>query len=228
MKPKTILRKMNRGLLLGLVILIGLIIYISIDESNFKKEKPQIIQSLMQYAEDMQKVSITPTDYQKLDAKIPADVQQNQIKQMHDIINQYWTQSQAKGNNYSLSKSSYTYELEQMIKNNADGKGYIEKWSVKLEDGMNIAKSGPDAATVTARYTTVLEYAGLPEYICYFHVMSVDNIYNGGSADSKDANLKRLTITGEVTVEMLRINGEWKIVTAQDWASASNSPISIG
>ena len=57
---KRFLKKVNRGLVLAGLILIGFVIYIIFDMNSFKKNKPQIAQTLKEYISEIEDVAVTP------------------------------------------------------------------------------------------------------------------------------------------------------------------------
>ena len=62
---KKFLRKVNRGLVLGGVLIIGTTIYIIADLKNFEKEKPAVEQRVTEYTQAVAKFNITPDKYRE-------------------------------------------------------------------------------------------------------------------------------------------------------------------
>ena len=57
---KKFLKHCNRGLLLGLAVLLGLIIYLKIDGMRFEKSKAEIENTVTEYLTEVKEVNLAP------------------------------------------------------------------------------------------------------------------------------------------------------------------------
>ena len=90
MKGKTVLRKINRGIVLGVILLIGLVIFLVIDDQNFQRQQPEIQRMVEQYLQDVSEISIFPEQYQKIGEEVPVQVVEEKKKEVGDVLNRYW------------------------------------------------------------------------------------------------------------------------------------------
>lgn len=226
MKSKRIFKRLNRGLILGLVLLIGLVIYVNIDNANFKKEMPVIQETLNQYLEDCADIAIWSPQYQKLNKIVPADIVDQTKAKGDAVFNKYWVSSQ--GENEYGTKSELVKRYQELLQRNAEGIGYITKWSATLNGMPNIIKSGPRDATVTINYTQVVEFVGAPVINSMMGTIFPEE-YTFSKEDNADdsdfAKAKRLTSNSyNLNLEMTEVDGVWKIVKAGSMWVDSGTP----
>jgi hypothetical protein len=97
---KKFLRKVNRGLVLGGVLIIGTTIYIIADLKNFEKEKPVVEQTITEYAQAVAKFNITPEKNREYNITLNKEDSQKLTADWQAIIDEYWIdkKASAKGN----------------------------------------------------------------------------------------------------------------------------------
>jgi len=225
---KHFFKRVNRGIVLGVVLLIGLAVFIWQDEVGFQKETTAIEHTATSYMEAMGKVNTFDTDFQKIGATMTTAQQTDKLQEITKIIDQYWAESDSQN---GMSKSSVLVDLKDMVTQNSKGKGYIQKFSAKLEGTPTVKKTGPSSASATTSYTVVLEYAGSPRAFLGGYSESMSNFSGGGKEPSTDttaiATRKRLTINIQTNYELERIGGTWKIVTTNGGGGSNGGPVDI-
>ena len=216
MTVKKFMKKLNRGLALALVLVIGLAIYIAVDETRFKKEKPQIVQTLNAYMADLGKVMNTPEEYQKLGEKMPEEALKQQEKELEEVLNRYWISTGSRGENYYYSET-YLQEWLQIVnallEQTSYGNGYLSSWNCRIEGSPQIYKNGSDSATVQLDYTLIAEYTGkvnVPGPDSYAS-LSVELETDGSSQQEQENQAMRLTVTGSLGFELERSDNTWRI-----------------
>lgn len=218
---KKFLKRANRGLILGLVLLIGLSIYIAVDETRFRKEKPGISQMMNEYLEDIAKFGIFPEEYQQAGKTIPKEAKEAKLQENKQVIEKYWGTDFSES--WQMKKADFTREMESMVEENSNGGGFISKLTTKPTKEPSIKKNGPNAAIVSFDYTLVVEYTGnvvvnLPTNTMYTSDMSE------GSGEEQLKQKKRLTLEGDASMELEKQNGEWKIVRGDYSGYSCGSP----
>jgi hypothetical protein len=213
-KVKTILRKVNRGLVLGLVLLIGLAVFIVADELSFQKQRPQIQETLEAYLQDVAKISILPEAYQKLGVKTPADVLDKKKAEVQTVLDQYWTASGSDVDSYMFTKEVVKSEWNNMLENNAKGNGYVTKWTGISNGNVKISKTGPGRAMVIFPYSVVLEIYGEADSNHMTGVIYAGEKYNGeNTPDEVRRQEHKYSLESDLQVEMLYTDGQWKILS---------------
>ncbi|MDD4495771.1 MAG: hypothetical protein PHV32_15785, partial [Eubacteriales bacterium] len=67
-------RRINRGIVLGIVLVIGLSCYLAIDSIAFEDEREAIKQVLEDYARDMKAFLLLPEKYREIGVNVPDPV----------------------------------------------------------------------------------------------------------------------------------------------------------
>lgn len=225
---KRFFKRVNRGIVLAVVLLVGLAIFIWQDESSFQKETPAIEQTVTSYMEAVAKANIFDTNLQKIGATMTQAQQTDKLQEITKMINQYWTDSNAEN---GTPKSFILENVKDMVTQNSKGKGYIQKFTVKRNGTPTVKKSGPSNATATISYNVVIEYAGSPMYLFGWHTDSVSH-FSGMEKDNSSSSAasttpKRYTMQTQMMVELEKVGGTWKIATINDSGSNGGQPVDI-
>lgn len=225
---KHFFKHMNRGIVLGVVLLIGLVVFIWQDEASFQKETPSIEHTITSYLDAMCKINTFDENFQKIGATMTKAQQTDKLQEMTKMVDQYWAESNTKT---SFSKSELLKQLEEMVTKNSKGNGYIQKFTIKQNGTPTVKKTGPGSASAEVSYDIVVEYAGSPLYLLGEHVDVVTNFAGMGNGDSSkpatEAKRKRYTINVHDNTELERIGGTWKIVSITGGYSGSGQPADI-
>lgn len=159
MNFKLFLKKMNRGVALGLAVCLGFAVYIQIDKQQFVKAKPEIEEMIKSYISENCALSVTDESHRSLDVKHTSE-ELSEIRQKYtDTAEKYWIDSTPTVNwYYSLDDlksdiSSYTRRL------NSDTYGYITE-NKPIVKKVSIKKSGPTTATAEVKYDFVVTSVG--------------------------------------------------------------------
>lgn len=214
---KRFLKRVNRGLVLALVLLIALTGYIVTDEIRFKAEKPEITKLMNQFLEDSSQMGIFPKEYQKIGQPVPESVKEEKQKENIQMIETYWGIDSSES--WKQKKSDFIQMIDEMLNENSSGKGYISKWTARYSSDPTIKKNGSNAAAVTAEYTVVVEYMGETAFNLPTEIVRSSDI--SGDYHEEDENetneensdqLKRVTFNGTMNLELEKQDGHWKII----------------
>lgn len=211
---KSFLKRANRGLILGAIVLVGFVVFVITDTIGFKKNKPQIEAAVTAYTSALGECAVTSSS--KDEFKKKAD----------NLMSDYWCSDSNSGNSdnyYEINISGYRNQLDTVAAEDYSGKkteNKITKWTANPFD-FSITKSGPGYATVQFECEIVAEFTGNPYLLTPCEVMPVrDFSYYGDSHDNTNA-LTQFSMSATYVIKVKEIDGKWKVCSAQSWGWAS-------
>lgn len=211
MSFKTRMKKMNRGILLGVVILLALIIYIVVDNVRFNQSKDDIKNEAQKYAEAFAAASVS--DVEGIWSKEDVEKYNQGLTQ---VINEYWSDNGVstaliygyEGKNDMIDYVSYFGNTSSYVGNVKNVKYDFTKVKVK--------KYGPGGAMLTG---TIVMTGSVPQYNGFTFIggcMYAD--YFTGVDDDKEneeGKISNATVDISVEIDATMIftyeDGQWKI-----------------
>lgn len=198
-------RRINRGIVLGIILVIGLSCYLAIDSIAFEDERETIKQVLEDYARDMEAFLLLPEKYREIGVNVPDPVIENKIKENNELVNKYFT-STTKSYRRNM-KESIAGELERMLKSNQESGNKIKSCEARLTKVKNITKHGSNLVTVEAvmDITTISTLEAET-----FHLFHGGGTYYDNNLEIP-ADMSFLTRSYEITFtcEMVKRDGAW-------------------
>ncbi len=146
---KKFLRKANRGLILGGILVIGLAVYIVTDLNRFKTEKPLIEQTVKEFSAALADYNVTPEKYRELNAQYSTADSEKRIEEFSQFTDKYWISIDDAINEmygWASLKEDFKNSMTQLLDNK--DKGYITEFSAELND-CKVNKDGPNCAVMT-------------------------------------------------------------------------------
>lgn len=211
---KNFLKRANRGLILGTVILVGFIAFIITDTARFKKAKPQIEADVKAYIDALADLAVTP------------DSKEEFQKKSNELINSYWVSDSGSGNTnnyYEMNIGSYRNQMEMIADESFSDKsdsGRVTGWNANPFD-FNITKAGSKFANVNFTCGITADFVGDPYLISPESILHIsDYVYYGDTADEnpfKTNTPKKLSVTAEYDALLKEVSGKWKIVRIASW-----------
>jgi len=210
------LRRVNRGIVLAIVLVAGLTGYLIFDNIAFKAERDVIKQVLGEYTEAMQSFNLFPEEYREIGVNIPDSVVEAKRKENKELIEKFFVDTTT---NYGWNlKQSVSDNIEYMLKNNQETGNKIKGYDVSLKQVKSITKYGSSLVSVEAVMTVTMTAT---EGVVNFEVFHGGNSYYDYSyyptekmvpGDGSSADLTFSTRTYEVgfTCEMTKQGGTWK------------------
>lgn len=204
------LKRINRGLVLGAVLIVGTAIYVAADNSRFKSNKKDIIAAAENFTQAL--ASSNEGDEQQIN---------DQWKQ---IIKDYYT-DYSNENDYNFTKSDILSEMNNNYYYN--NMGHITKCIAETSN-FSVSKYGTNGAKVTFDCSFYFEYdKECPPWLSFDGLWSLD----GGSNYDENGNLilskepVAFTETIEESVELYMINTDngWKVASSNANMSSSYS-----
>lgn len=179
-------KRVNRGLVLAAVILVGLVIFIQIDQYQFKSAKPEIEQMTREYLSRVKEINqLEPNE---------------RMKQTRLLLEEYWRDSN--GLIMGEVKSGMEQYLD-FIENEDFEK--LEEYADRI-NGIEVKKSGPGAASVNVNYEVTLKG---DERISLYGIYGLETSWyshiNGESDHTSESRVYDLTF------QLIQEKDGWKI-----------------
>lgn len=207
------LRKVNRGLVLGAVLIVGTAVYVVADMQSFKKDKPAIEEISKNFTEALAKSNIGTSD--------------NNVDQWKKLIDDYFTDYKVSEYDVRANKSML---LQQMSQKNsyADESGKfnanIQKSQI-FPKNFQVSKYGPNGALVTFDYSFYIDFVGQSERHFDFNGIDYASSFYYGDEDFWSEKFKdklwSYSDNGTAELYFVKKDNTWKIATIQ---SLENDP----
>lgn len=210
---KNFLKRANRGLILGAVVLVGFIAFVITDTARFKKNKPQIEAGIRSYVDALAECAVTPDSKEEFQEK------------NNELVNSCWCSDADSGTNYQYGTniSSYRSQLQYVADESFSNKkdtGKVTGWKANLHD-FNITKSGGKFAKVDFYCDITADFVGDPYLISPSDIIKIsDYAYYGDDAHEaaiKSNQPQKMSTTIEYVAQMKEIDGKWKIARIDSW-----------
>lgn len=236
-KLKKSIKKSNRGLFLGLVLVIAVAVYTVIDNHNFKSEKPAIEKQVTDFVEQIGDYMVFGEEYrttQTQKGKQLTDPEKEQYQsQWNKFIDQYWVYKDYSKNMYFWGltiagmKNTYQDVLNQLPDE------YVTSYNATV-GSVSIKKAGPECATCEAQVNIIVQTTDNASFVM---PGSTENFGNYGYEEyydpiadefvkSDDSQMLKYSCDATFTFNLERVDGVWKI-TGADYDSMSMNKMEI-
>lgn len=231
MKQK--LKRINRGIVLAVIILVVLTVYVAASAQSFKStERDRIEEFLTSYSQDILQCSVIPADCIGTEGQNQA-MSDNAAK-AKEIIEKSWIQSEALENyncQVDMTTSYYNLKSDYLLNTERNGSGIdssnaagvITDASCKLKI-TKIKQNGPNGATVTADITYYLSGRSNPSFygvgdvlVYYFYGIGDVIDYYSDNLSSKPSKLSY----HDLELQLYKEDGEWKIAGVDLWSGVT-------
>lgn len=234
------LKRVNRGLVLLILMLVVFVIYVIADTTSFKKNKPELKSIVDAYVTEIAANAVTPEQYRK-DSKttLPKEAMDSLNDASQKLIDKYWKSAPENDFSYlyGFSKDEVASEWKHQPTSDINwhtDNGYVTKWAPYLNDSsVSIKKSGSNVATVTLSYNIVISYVGNPLVLFptgafdaanmggYYYVVDGSGNMNSNVSDTETT----VSLDTDLSFTLSKEDGEWKIIYADyhGWSSETVS-----
>lgn len=182
----SILKKINRGALLTLILLLGVIIYLIALSAVQSREKPRIEEICRQYVAAEVAYSLLPADYRTEGIAVPEEELGDYIQEMETAIRPFYLDNE-KVVSLALDR------LADNLRNQAEKGNRLLLFEKEIKDFSSFEFDG-NKATVRFRSLTTVER-------------------NGGSPGMNPE--ARLTGETDDRIVLQKVDGQWQIVFAE-------------
>ncbi|MDR0198038.1 MAG: hypothetical protein LBI36_07480 [Oscillospiraceae bacterium] len=204
------LRRVNRGIALGLALVVGLTCYLIIDNVAFNGEREVIRRILEDYISDMSGFTILPEQYTEIGSEVPESVIVDKMKENGVLIDKYF--SNINYRDIGSAKFSISQSLEQILYSNGKSGNKVKSCDAKLTRVKSIRKHGANLVTVEAvADLTIVRTLGAEA----LNVFYAAPFYGGGDIPAELTEPANMAFTihnyeSSFTCEMTKSNGVWK------------------
>lgn len=197
------LRNINRGLVLGGVLALGVVCYTVYDNNQFKTSKPEIEQTMRDYIADLTSANVGSSDKLK--------------SQLTDFVNKHYADYTTSDNEYASSKSGLLEEINQAEVAAQGGDITSAEYDIKE---MSINKSGADGSKVTLIYEVCYDISeGDPMFLTPSGLTSFNSgsYTNSSEYEPSKTQYKAVLTYGYVDLYIIKTADGWKIATSNDY-----------
>ncbi|WP_294588634.1 hypothetical protein [Ruminococcus sp.] len=197
------LRNINRGLVLGGVLALGVVCYTVYENNQFKTSKPEIEQTMRDYIADMTTANVGGNDVLK--------------SQWTDFVNEHYTDYAANDNENGSTKSELLEQINHTDTLSQQGNITSAEYDIKE---MSINKSGADGAKVTMIYNVCYDVSkGDPNFFATsgINTMTSGNYTNSDNYEPSTSSYKAIFSYENAEFYLLRTSDGWKIATSSDY-----------
>ena len=230
MSFKKKLRKINRGLILGGILLVGLIVHIVVDTVSFNNEKSVIRGVIEEYASAMCTTIVTDNPEVDSEGKLTRRLKEDKARKLEELISKYWTTDISGAEEYYYTKKN----MDEWINNNyGEDNGsscIVDSMAANIKD-IKVSKMGPNGAKVEVDIELITTMVGLTDLVFPFSYGNRHEVAGNISDDSWETPVEQLdaeyngkNIKSErtfynQTIILLKEQGEWKISSSVDYGS---------
>jgi len=190
-------------LLLAALLLIGTVIYASVEAASFAKEAERIEQTLREYVESSPQMAILPTPYNRQGSEAPAQTVSRKMAENELFLRSFFTFS-TDSEGYNQGEAILS-QVREAVDYNAKGLGSITGAKGIIPSVHSIQRLGANRAEVSFSYTGSVRYMGDVRWVLFF-----GSRRSTGPGDPESGE-RRAIPSGEVTAVLVREEGVWKI-----------------
>ncbi|MDR1892541.1 MAG: hypothetical protein LBQ48_05995 [Oscillospiraceae bacterium] len=224
MTAKNLLRRVNRGILLAVALIIGLIVWLAVDNARFTKEKDDITAMLDQYAVESASLMILPESDQNPGETVSATAVEKQLKDAQPVFDRFLTG----GGRYSSANERAPMEMRNALESNAVSRTYVTGCEFKITKVGKLRKVASGYAQADISVDASFKIIGKPIAMILHNTWYTDESgqwYGKGEMPADmtyDTEIR--TLSQSVTfmdVLLRKVNGEWKIAESNgmNWNS---------
>jgi len=214
---KSFLKKMNRGVALAVILLIGLIIFFIIDSVTFAKEEPALKDLLEELLDDCVKINLLPEEYRKPGAEIPDGVVEAKTQEFKDFVEKYFTEYKRVNSPYYYStRAGLLTRAEFMFESNNSSGYFIKDIEYSLVSISGIQKQSTNAVRISFKVNMKVSASYNAQYIFLTSIQSHGFDRYSDNNQARD-EIKSESMEYDFTFILFKINGKWKIAESQDY-----------
>ncbi len=221
------LRKLNRGLLLGALLLVGFVVFVIVKEAQFQNSVPEIKELSKSYAEALLRLNEMPNGALDEEFFLTSAAAEQKTAELEHILQTYWNA----GTKQKTNILSYN-DLRERCLARFNSEQYSEVYEVDcsiLEKDISVKNDGPNRAKVTLYTDGLFVTFGGTEIAC----LLIDTVWTQAELEEmfKDYNplenegnvRKKANFTARIELELELVKGEWKIISCYGtyWSNTS-------
>ena len=200
-------KKMNRGIVLGIILAMGLTGYLVFDDIMFDKEREKIKQVLDGYVSDLSSILLFPEPHREIGIEVPVDILVEKVDRVHCLVDQYVGVREDFGKEL---RDKMSMDLEQLLQENAEKGNIISEYDLKIRQIDNMNKYGADIVIV--EMVVDLHTITTNEAVSFLFCDRIDTYNSEENADVENKYWVTNVYEMFLTCEMVYQNGSWKFI----------------
>ena len=188
---KKFLKHCNRGLLLGLAVLLGLIIYLKANSMWFEKSKAEIENTVTEYLTEVKKVNLAPTG--------------EKISQCQALLERFWTSKGIPSGYYGAEKADMSAYLDALA--SQGNKTGITDYTDLYRD-ITVSQFGPGCAKAALSYNVSISL-DTPQADCPILGLQDGSVVYYGAPPAPETSQINQNLSLEIYLQ--ENDGKWQI-----------------
>lgn len=228
---KKFLKRVNRGIVLFLLMIVVFIIYVITDTISFRDNKPVVKSVLDNFMTELAVCNVAPEAARSADASVREGAKDAWTKQVEDLTNKYYCYEGKKGDAaifyYGEPKSQWQNDAKNAVAFvcGAKPEGFVTGCETKLKDNtLKISKCGVNMASAEVSYRYTVSYAGDPQLMIPGGYINMNALTyrasmtkDGEPVDFDRARIDTAVIDLTTSFILKKVDGEWKILYSDYW-----------
>lgn len=235
---KRFLKRMNRGVALGILLAVAFSIYVVADTIGFRNDKPTLKTRAEEIVTAMAQAVITPENERNLEAPT-RETADAAIGRIETVLHDHMIFATEADNDYSMFYYGSTRdEILKEIKNTLTDSeyigspnhgGYLTDCKMTRSHLEHFSKCGVDMAQVTGNVEVEYSYVGNPYLLLFDNPMLISDIAGVSGASqlemAKNPNQQKATVDWYFTFTLKKVDGDWKInyIESNGWGTGLGS-----
>lgn len=211
---------MNRGILLGGIVFVGVGCYVAVDQHNFKSEKPEIESVVTGFVEGLGSYNVTPEKYREKGTEVSEADAETLKKDYWEFVDKYWVSTEEETDpnySYKSDKSGVKGQMSMVIDNWRYD--HSESCDIEVRD-CKVSKDGPGAAIASVKVKYVVTGTSTNEYLTPYCIESMNWWSDNG--ESGKESVRTFSCDAEYTIYLERTSDGWKITGSEGYVNSVN------
>lgn len=230
MTIRNALHRVNRGIVLAVVLLLGLTGYLIYDNVRFASEKVAIGDMVTEFAKAAGDLNILPAG-ERIPGEQPSEAAvKKKLQESEVVLNKYlsdWI-------DYGSAREIATRSIKEIFLTNADRRAYVTDCVYNIKSVKKIKKNGPSHAIADINVNVELKTIGKPMYFSLGGSQDTmnDGYYGGkpmqNEEDKDKIDTKTYTYTWGFTLydaQLVKVGGQWRIARLSGWGYSNSGKL---
>lgn len=156
MKLPAVLKRVNRGLVLGALCIILVAVYVITSNASLQRQRGDIKAFLQEFFDQYTSAVLLPEQYRNLEVEVPQSVINESTAKIERFVDDYFTMT---GTNSYFDSDFIKHSMKQSVENSIEY-GRLSALSINLREIEKVSMQGPRYVEVQIKYVTDIEYYG--------------------------------------------------------------------
>lgn len=211
-------KKLNRGLLLGAVLLVGFVIFVIVQNAQFQRSVPDIRELSQDYVAAMMDLNILPDGAMTEDFYLTSKAQEQKLFEMNEILDALWNTQTKQENLDGVSGDKMRQQYQEALAREQFSRVLAVEFNLSDKD-IDVISDGPNRAKVSLFTDDLIVTHIGDEGQCLFFVNTwgmneIEDMYEMNNPMEIPVRRKS-TYRLNMDLELELVRGEWKIISCQ-------------